>query len=132
MRYGPLLDALVACPLAKAFPRKITLNKLILLIIIIVAGYQFVNKPINLSAHEIDPSCDVVVFTTARCPYCKKARAFLNNENINWCERDINQNPEYRVMYTKLGGNGVPFAIFGSTKVHGYSKQTYQDESNKI
>ncbi len=108
------------------------MNKFIVILIILAAGYQILNKPKNLSAQEIDPSCDVIVFTTASCPYCKKARDFLNEENINWCERDINKNQEYRVMYDELGGKGVPFAIFGSKKVHGYSQQIYKDESDRI
>ncbi len=108
------------------------MNKFVIFLVVIIAGYQIFTKPPSLSAQEIDPSCDVVVFTTATCPYCKKARDFLNAEGIAWCEKDIGKNVQDRALYKKLGGKGVPFAIFADNKVQGFFLETYQEESAKI
>lgn len=108
------------------------MNKFVIFLIVVIGSYQLFNRPPSMSAQEIDPSCDVVVFTTATCPYCKKARDFLNAEDLAWCERDIGKNGEDRALYKKLGGKGVPFAIFGDNKVQGFYLKTYQEESAKI
>ena len=79
--------------------------------------------------------CDVVLYTTASCPYCAKARKFLQKERVAWCEKDINKSERYHREFKSLGGRGVPLALYGGRKrggkiegvriIKGYSKEAY-------
>jgi len=105
-------------------------KRLLFFVLAIFAGYQFFNKSpdkiINIvSASSINEECDAVIFTTASCPYCQKARVFLEKQEIAWCEYDINESTHNYTLYKEHGGGGVPLAIIGSTKLRGYNKQKY-------
>lgn len=108
------------------------MKKIIIMVCLVLAGYQFLGKPVPLSARTIDENCDAVVFTTARCPYCKQARNLLNKENVNWCEKDVNVSSANNELFLKLGGKGVPFAVIGDTVVKGYSANLYLSAIKKI
>ena len=76
---------------------------------------------IGRTAQEIDSSCDVILFTTASCPYCKRARAFLKTKEIPYCEKDINRKKANKAAYKYVGGRGVPVLVIGNRVVHGYN-----------
>jgi len=107
-------------------------SKIIFIAIMLFAGYQYLYKTPEVSARSIDSSCDAVVFTTANCPYCKQARQLLNEENVNWCEKDINKSSANKKLFKQLGGRGVPFAVIGSETLKGYSKYNYKKAISKI
>ena len=47
--------------------------------------------------------CDMVIYTTQSCPYCKAAIRLLNKPEIKikWCEKDINDFLKQRKMLPK-------------------------------
>ena len=103
----------------------------------ILAIYQYSTKSPDIhsnsvSANTIDSSCDAIVFTTATCPYCQQARLLLDKEKVDWCEFDINEHKSNFALYTEHGGNGVPLAIIGSTKLLGFNKEKYLSAIKKI
>lgn len=108
------------------------MKNLVFLALLVFGAYQFLIRPPGISAREIDPSCDVVVFTTATCPYCKKARDFLNAENVLWCEKDIEKGDQNRALFEELGGQGVPYALFGGNIVDGVSRELYQKQMGEL
>jgi len=106
--------------------------KIIFIGIMLFAGYQYFYKTPEVSARMIDNNCDAVVFTTQSCPYCKKARQLLNEEKVNWCEKDVNKSSANNALFKKLGGRGVPFAVIGDEIVKGFSKYNYRKAIAKI
>jgi len=108
------------------------MKKLILISCIVFGAVQYFNKPPQLSARTLDKKCDAVVFTESTCPYCKQASNLLNNENVNWCERDINVSPANYDLYKELGGTGVPFAVIGNKILRGYNKSQYLNAIERI
>jgi len=105
-------------------------KRIVFLLLAVLAIYQYSNKSTDsivnaVAAKSIDRACDVVVFTTATCPYCQKARVLLDKKEVEWCEYDINfPNANYS-LYKELGGNGVPLAVIGNTKLRGFNKAKY-------
>ncbi|MBF0265453.1 MAG: hypothetical protein HQL46_09280 [Gammaproteobacteria bacterium] len=73
-------------------------------------------------------SCDMLLFTTQSCPYCKKARKYLNKPEvtINWCEIDTQQTKEGYSLFRQIGGQGVPVALIGDKRIDGYSQSSYE------
>ena len=77
-------------------------------------------------------SCDMLLFTTQTCPYCKAARQFLNTSevSINWCEIDINQSAKGYRLFQQFSGQGVPLAIIGDERIEGFSQRSYHKAIN--
>ena len=106
-------------------------TKIIVIALLGLAFYQFYYKPSymvpEVSARNINPDCDAVVFTTQRCPYCAKARKLLTRQKVKWCEYDIEKTAEYYWLHKELGGRGVPLAVIGSRTLHGFNENTYME-----
>jgi glutaredoxin len=97
---------------------------LIILVIATIFIYQkredikglFVPPPDYTAAHDVK----VVMYATAWCPYCAKARTLLKENNIPYFEYDNDESQEGREQYMALGGNGVPLLQIGDSVVKGY------------
>jgi len=63
----------------------------------------------------------VILYATSWCGYCKKARAFLNENNIPFYEYDIEKSTEGRDQYRSIGGRGVPVLLVNGRVIKGYN-----------
>lgn len=68
----------------------------------------------------------VVMYSTERCGYCKKAKRYFESNNIAYKEKDINKSKQYRKEWNKLGGSGVPVILVGKKKIHGFDLKTFE------
>lgn len=68
----------------------------------------------------------VTIYTTKRCGYCKKAKAYFRDNNIPFRERDIEQSPDAHEAFTRLGGRGVPLIVVGKKILQGFSKASFE------
>lgn len=68
------------------------------------------------------PQEKVVLYTTQRCGYCKKAKQFLKQNNINYTEYDVETSKKGRRDYKKLNGRGVPIILVGEQRMNGFSE----------
>ncbi|HEY0584542.1 MAG TPA: glutaredoxin family protein [Pseudoduganella sp.] len=59
----------------------------------------------------------VVMYATATCPYCAKARSYMAARGIPYEERSAGNSLEFR----QLGGRGVPLFVIGPEVLHGFS-----------
>ena len=64
----------------------------------------------------------VVIYTTRRCAYCKKAKAFLAKHGIPFTEYDVEQSGKGKRDYKRLNGQGVPIIMVGKQRLNGYSE----------
>lgn len=68
----------------------------------------------------------VILYSTTRCGYCKKAKAFMNEKKINFREYFIDKNSVARSEHRKLGGRGVPLLVMGGRKMQGFNESKYK------
>jgi len=66
---------------------------------------------------------NVVLYATAWCGYCAKARKLLSQHGIIYQEYNIEQSSIGRSQYKQLGGQGVPVLLIDGEVVHGYNPQ---------
>jgi glutaredoxin len=72
---------------------------------------------VETTSADVAAAPRVKVFTTKWCPVCKTARAWLDDQKIEWVERDVEKDPEAAAEFRKLGGRVVPtFVIDGEVK----------------
>lgn len=65
----------------------------------------------------------VQIYTTAHCPYCIKAKAWLKSHDVPFQEFDVEDDDRARARAVKLGGRGVPIIDVGGEVIRGYSEQ---------
>jgi glutaredoxin len=75
---------------------------------------------------------DVVLYSTVWCPYCKKARSFLQHANIPFTEYDIEKSAYAYQQYQRLSGRGVPVIRIGNRTVQGYNTAAMREAINEL
>ena len=67
------------------------------------------------------PTPDIVMYTTAICPYCVAAKNFLRSQGQEWTERRIDTDRAAREeMMQRARRTSVPQIFVGETHVGGY------------
>lgn len=61
-----------------------------------------------------------ILYSTDWCGYCKKTRALLAENNIDYVEYDIEKSAEGAEQHKRLGGNGVPVMLINGKVIKGY------------
>lgn len=65
----------------------------------------------------------VIMYTTPRCGYCARARAFFNKYGISYTDYDITADRRAHERFKELHGNGVPLIFVGKTRIPGYQEE---------
>ena len=82
------------------------------------------------SSSSDNPATDraelVELFVTSWCPYCKKAKNYLNNKGIAFKEYDIEADKAAADRLETLSpGSGIPVAVIKGEVVQGFDKESY-------
>ncbi|ROR98873.1 glutaredoxin 3 [Sinobacterium caligoides] len=76
---------------------------------------------------------DVVMYTSAYCPYCRRAKALFDSKGVAVEEIFVDRNPELRQqMMVACGRNTVPQIWIGETHVGGCDDLLDLDRNNGL
>ena len=91
--------------------------------------------PKTVTATLVDSNLNVVqggstlnilsLYTTQSCGYCKRAKAYLNRNNIDFRELDIETSAVARAEFNNFGGGGVPLLVDDIRKLRGFQPSQY-------
>ncbi len=73
----------------------------------------------------------VTIYTTKRCGYCRKAKAWFRQNNIAYSERDIETSARARKEFDKMGARGVPVILVGRQRINGYNESRLRSALKK-
>lgn len=74
----------------------------------------------------------VVMYGTAWCPYCKKAREYFGKKGIRFVEYNVEKLPSRMREFKKLGGTGYPLILIGKgQKMQGFSVSGFERRYNQ-
>ncbi|MGD8188405.1 glutaredoxin family protein [Brevibacillus ginsengisoli] len=62
-----------------------------------------------------------IVYSSMNCSYCKQLKTFLEEQNIPYEERNIDENDAYGEELSKLGYMSVPVTVIGDKQVLGFN-----------
>ncbi|MFT5161993.1 MAG: glutaredoxin 3 [Alteromonadaceae bacterium] len=87
----------------------------------------------DTSAHFINTTEKVVVYSTQWCPYCKKARDYLTDNNIAFVERDIEMGDAgIDALYRSTGAQGIPQIVVGNKIITGFNLSVLNPELKRL
>lgn len=76
---------------------------------------------------EIKPRVkNVVMYSTARCGYCKKARRYFTERGIDFTEKMIDSDKAAYEEYQQLDATGVPVILVGNKRMNGFSEKMFE------
>ena len=65
---------------------------------------------------------NVIVYSSSHCPWCVKLKDFLTENNVEFEERNAQENPAYaRELQEKSGGLAVPVADIDGSIIIGFN-----------
>ena len=65
---------------------------------------------------------EVVVYTTSWCGWCKKTRAWLDQQGVDYENRDVEANAEWaEEMHDLTGSGGVPVIVIDGEVIKGFN-----------
>ncbi|TLX46748.1 hypothetical protein C1E24_12125 [Pseudoalteromonas phenolica] len=67
-----------------------------------------------------------VLYVATGCPACKKAKEYIDNNNLNVEIRNISSNPKWLEQLNSLEINTVPTLLFKEKLIIGFSEYNYQ------
>lgn len=65
----------------------------------------------------------VVMYATERCGYCTKARAYFNDEGIEFIEFDIDRDAAAKRNFKALEAPGTPLVYVGYRRIDGFNRK---------
>ncbi len=76
---------------------------------------------------------DVIVYTTASCPYCSRVKQLLDTRKIPYEEMNLERDPEGRAELTaKTGMMTFPQVIIGGEPLGGFQETLQADRSGRL
>lgn len=70
----------------------------------------------------------VVMYATAWCGYCTKARQYFVANGIDYVEFDIEKDRAARRDYDALLGSGTPLLFYGFSRINGFNQKRLEEE----
>jgi mycoredoxin len=86
----------------------------------------------DYAAYFPDKNVKVVLYGTSRCGFCAQARAYFKENNIPFADLDVDQSPQARSEFAKLGGGGVPLLLIGNRRIQGFNPSVIGAALKKI
>jgi glutaredoxin len=80
---------------------------------------QSYSGPVQVS-RGFEGGSGVTLYTTEWCGVCKRAKAFLKQNNIPFSEWDVEKSDYGAGKFRQLGGKGVPLITVGAQKMLGF------------
>ena len=101
-------------------------SRLLIFALLAIVGWHLVGSlSDSTSARDVSPDHDVVIFTAPWCGYCDQARRFLEHEDVDFLEIDIESSTSANNRFQEAGGRGVPLTFIGEERFSGFSARAY-------
>lgn len=98
------------------------------IIAIFIIGLIFLNRhepvtTIDCNADIIASKPDIIMLGAWWCTYCYQAKRYFQQNNIHYCEYDMENTAEGKRLYRESGGGAVPVLLIGEYQISGFSEQ---------
>lgn len=102
------------------------------IILIMIAALIFLSRQEPMETVDCTPEVlatkpDVIMLGAWWCSYCYKAKQYFQQNDIHYCEYDMENTEEGKRLYERHGGGAVPLILIGQYRLSGFNE--YQIET---
>lgn len=108
----------------KSFFSKGLLVSGLLFSVFIALSFRHSVSAVYCDEKAITPNPDIVMLSTTWCPYCKEARRYFSNNDLAYCEYDIERSGTGKRLYESINGQGIPVILIGKHKLNGFNERS--------
>jgi len=99
----------------------------VILIVIFAISYKPSIEPVYCNQQNLSTQPAVIMLGTSWCPYCYQARKYFTENNISYCEYNIEDNGKGEQMYQRANTNptiplGIPVLYIGDYRYSGFDE----------
>lgn len=109
-----------------AKPRRRRLNGIVILVVIVIGLVIVSHKPsiarIHCNDEILKSKPEVIMLSTRWCPYCYQARRYLTDNNISYCEYDIESSAKGEKLFNDVNGQVIPVLLIDKYKMSGFDE----------
>lgn len=69
---------------------------------------------------------DIEVYTTSRCGYCKRAKAYMDKHGIAYVEKNVETDSSLLREFHERGGSGVPYFFINGEPLRGWEPARFE------
>jgi glutaredoxin 3 len=74
----------------------------------------------------VGQTADIEIYTTTRCPYCRQAKAYMDEHGIEYLEKNVEEDIELRKEFRARGGRGVPYLFVYGEPMRGFDPARFE------
>ena len=102
------------------------INGLVILMLtvaaLVVLTYRPSIEPVYCDEAAREQAPDVIMLGTRWCPYCYQARRYLTDNDIDYCEYDIENSAHGEKLFNDVNGRSIPVLLIGDAVVRGFDE----------
>ena len=91
-------------------------------VLILYSQHEAVNT-IDCGPEIIASKPDVIMLGAWWCSYCYRAKKYFQQNNIHYCEYDMENTKIGKQLYQQHGAGGVPILLIGKHQLTGFSER---------
>jgi glutaredoxin len=118
----------------KSRPRR--LNGIVILVVIVIGLVIVSYKPsiarIHCNDEILKSKPEVIMLSTRWCPYCYQARRYLTDNNISYCEYDIEASAKGEKLFNDVNGQVIPVLLIDKYTMSGFDESRLENLLHKI
>lgn len=115
-------------------PRRI--NGLVLfglmLLVLVVLNYRPSVATVYCTKETLTPKPDVIMLGAWWCTYCYQARRYFHNNEISYCEYDVERSEEGKRLYEEVNGNAIPILLIGKHRLNGFDERSVENLLSRL
>jgi len=119
-----------------ARPRPRRLNGIVILVVIVIGLVIVSYKPtiarIHCNDEILKSKPEVIMLSTWWCPYCYQARRYLTDNNISYCEYDIESSVKGEKLFNDVNGQVIPVLLIDKYTMRGFDEARLENLLHKI
>lgn len=109
-------------------------NGLLVFALILAAVFAISYRPsveaVYCTTDALSTNPDVIMLGASWCPYCSQARRYFVNNNVNYCEYDIEDSGKGEQLYSRTKNQGMPQGIpilfIGKYRFSGFDERSVE------
>jgi glutaredoxin len=111
------------------------LNGILILAFFVIGLIVFSYKPtiarVHCTEEILQSKPEVIMLGTWWCPYCHEARRYLTENEISYCEYDIERSEEGEKLFNDVNGQAIPILIVDQYMMSGFDESRLEQMLSK-
>jgi glutaredoxin len=86
----------------------------------------------DFSALYRQADSEIVMYSTAGCPYCAKVRTVLDEKGVKYTEYQVDKSEQALADFKRRGGRVVPLLYIGEREITGFREQAIREAIDAV